>query len=39
LLLEGRLQREEDVVHVIAEHLEDRTPMLGRLVTGSRDFC
>jgi error-prone DNA polymerase len=39
LLLEGRLQREEGVVHVVAEHLEDRTRMLGRLVTGSRDFC
>jgi error-prone DNA polymerase len=35
---EGRLQREGLVTHVIVEHLYDRSRLLGRLVTRSRDF-
>jgi error-prone DNA polymerase len=35
---EGRLQREGLVTHVIVERLYDRSRLLGRLVTRSRDF-
>ena len=35
---EGRLQREGLVTHVIVEKLYDRTRVLGRLLTRSRDF-
>ena len=34
----GEVQREGEVIHVIAKRLEDHTPLLGRLVTQSRDF-
>jgi error-prone DNA polymerase len=34
----GRVERESDVVHLIAGHLVDLTPMLGSLPTRSRDF-
>lgn len=34
----GVLQREGEVVHLIAKRLVDHTPLLGRLLTGSRDF-
>ncbi len=34
----GEVQREGEVVHVIAHRLSDHTPLLGRLVTTSRDF-
>lgn len=34
----GRVQREGDVLHVIAHRLEDYTPLLGSLLTRSRDF-
>ncbi len=34
----GQLQREGEVVHLIAKRLVDHTPLLGRLVTRSRDF-
>lgn len=34
----GRVQREGDVLHVIAHRLEDYTSLLGSLVTRSRDF-
>jgi error-prone DNA polymerase len=34
----GEVQREGEVIHVIAEHLEDHTDLLGRLHTESRDF-
>jgi error-prone DNA polymerase len=34
----GRVQREGDVLHVIAHRLEDYTSLLGTLVTRSRDF-
>ena len=38
LLVEGELQKEGEVIHVVARRLEDQTPLLGRLETGSRDF-
>jgi len=34
----GRVQREGEVVHVVAEQLYDETPALGRLQVRSRDF-
>lgn len=34
----GEVQREDEVVHVIARRLEDHSPLLGRLATRSRDF-
>ncbi|MFQ5936691.1 MAG: OB-fold nucleic acid binding domain-containing protein, partial [Acidiferrobacterales bacterium] len=34
----GEIQREGEVLHVIARHLEDHSTLLGRLVTRSRDF-
>jgi error-prone DNA polymerase len=38
LEVHGLLQREGLVTHVVARKLSDRTPMLGTLVTRSRDF-
>ena len=38
LAVEGKLQREGDVLHVIARRLEDHSHLLGKLVTQSRDF-
>ncbi len=32
----GRLQHASEVIHLVAEHLEDLTPMLGRLMDGER---
>jgi error-prone DNA polymerase len=34
----GKLQREGDVLHVIAGRLEDHSLLLGRLAVRSRDF-
>jgi len=34
----GEVQREGEVLHVIAKRLEDRSALLGRLLTRSRDF-
>jgi len=34
----GEVQREGEVVHVIAHRLSDHSALLGRLVTVSRDF-
>ncbi len=34
----GRIEREGEVVHVIAGHLVDHSPLLGRLAARSRDF-
>ena len=34
----GKVEREGDVVHVLAGRLVDLTPMLGSLPTKSRDF-
>jgi error-prone DNA polymerase len=38
LLIHGTWQREGEVCNLIAGHLQDLTPLLGRLATGSRDF-
>jgi error-prone DNA polymerase len=34
----GKVQREADVIHVVARNLLDYTPMLGDLSVQSRDF-
>ena len=36
--VEGRLQRQSGVTHVLAHTLHDRSALLGRLLTRSRDF-
>jgi error-prone DNA polymerase len=36
--VQGQLQKEGEVTHVVAKKLADRTAMLGALVTQSRDF-
>jgi len=38
LVVEGEIQREGEVLHLIARRLEDHSHLLGRLVTHSRDF-
>jgi error-prone DNA polymerase len=38
LEVHGELQRQEGVMHVVARRLIDRTPLLGELLTRSRDF-
>jgi error-prone DNA polymerase len=38
LAVYGTWQREGEVRHLIARHLVDMTPLLGRLMTDSRDF-
>jgi error-prone DNA polymerase len=38
LAVYGTLERQGEVAHLIAGHLHDLTPMLGDLVTHSRDF-
>jgi error-prone DNA polymerase len=38
LAVYGRVEREGSVVHILAGHLVDLTPMLGALPTRSRDF-
>jgi error-prone DNA polymerase len=38
LAVYGKVEREDIVVHVLAQHLVDLTPMLGTLATRSRDF-
>jgi error-prone DNA polymerase len=38
LLVKGVVEREGEVIHVIAGQLEDLTPLLGELETYSRDF-
>ncbi len=38
LAVEGELQREGEVLHLIAKRLEDHSHLLGRLITHSRDF-
>jgi error-prone DNA polymerase len=34
----GEVQREGDVIHIIVKQLKDFTPMLGEILTRSRDF-
>jgi error-prone DNA polymerase len=36
--VEGEIQREGEVVHLVARRLTDHTQLLGRLVASSRDF-
>ena len=38
LLIRGVVEREGDVIHVVASKLEDHSRLLGRLKTRSRDF-
>ncbi len=38
LHVEGMLEREGDVIHVIAENLVDRSVLIGKLNVSSRDF-
>jgi error-prone DNA polymerase len=38
LEVHGELQRQEGVTHVVAHRLIDRSPLLGQLITRSRDF-
>ncbi|MEX0637288.1 MAG: OB-fold nucleic acid binding domain-containing protein, partial [Burkholderiales bacterium] len=38
LAVEGRIERDGEVVHLIAERLSDRSALLGRLLAPSRDF-
>jgi len=38
MAVEGRLETESGVRHVIAHRLEDLSPMLGVLAVSSRDF-
>jgi len=38
LIVEGEVQREGEVLHLIARRLEDHSHLLGRLVIQSRDF-
>ena len=38
LEVQGELQRQEGVTHVIAQRLIDRSALLGELITRSRDF-
>ena len=38
LMIRGTIEREGEVIHVVASKLEDQSPLLGRLDTRSRDF-
>jgi DNA polymerase III alpha subunit len=38
LEVHGELQRQDGVMHVVARRLIDRSPLLGELITQSRDF-
>ncbi len=38
LVVTGEVQRDQEVLHVVAQHLEDRSKLLGALATHSRDF-
>jgi error-prone DNA polymerase len=38
IAVDGEIQREGEVLHLIAKRLEDHSHLLGRLVTQSRDF-
>ena len=38
LAVHGTVEREGDVIHLVAGRLVDHTPLLGRLATRSRDF-
>ena len=36
--VEGYMQKEGEVIHLVARRLVDHSPLLGRLLTESRDF-
>jgi error-prone DNA polymerase len=36
--VEGVMQKDGEVVHLVAHRLTDHTPLLGKLATESRDF-
>jgi error-prone DNA polymerase len=38
LAVDGWIERDGEVVHLIARRLEDRSALLGRLLAPSRDF-
>lgn len=38
MAISGKLQRDGDILHVIANDINDYTALLGRLKTESRDF-
>jgi error-prone DNA polymerase len=38
MVVQGELQNEMNVVHVVAHKMRDYSHWLGRLPTGSRDF-
>lgn len=38
LMVEGKLEREGDTIHIIAHQIQNRSHQLGRLQTQSRDF-
>lgn len=38
IAVSGKLQREREVIHIVANWIKDYTPLLGRLATQSRDF-
>ncbi len=39
LEVDGVLQREGEVIHLVARRLRDQSPLLGEVDTRSRDFC
>jgi len=39
IAVKGYIQREGEVVHLLAKRLVDHSALLGRLPTASRDFC
>ncbi len=38
VVVKGIVERENEVIHVVAGHVSDETPLLGKLATASRDF-
>ena len=38
LCMEGKVQRQDGVLHLIASELQDYTPLVGRIRHESRDF-
>ncbi|MEE9254227.1 MAG: exodeoxyribonuclease VII large subunit, partial [Pseudomonadales bacterium] len=38
VMVKGIVERENEVIHVVAGHVSDQTPLLGKLITASRDF-
>ncbi len=38
IVIHGRIQRHQDIIHVVSEHLEDRSDWLGLLAEGAEDM-